>query len=47
VDLLLNDFPELLLGEVFTANNVVFLLAHIENGLVFHSWTGGLPYLSR
>lgn len=47
MDLLLNDSPELLLGEVFTANNMLFLLAHRGVGVVFHSRTQGLPHLSR
>lgn len=47
MDFLLNDSPELLLGEVFTANNVLFLLAYRGCDVGFFSWTGGLPYLSK
>lgn len=47
MDLLLNDSPVLLLGEVFSANNALFLLAQVGIGVVFHSWTGGLPHLSK
>lgn len=35
MDLLLNDSPKLLLGEVFTANNGLFLLAHEGHDVVF------------
>lgn len=35
MDLLQNDSPELLLGEMFTANNVLFLLAYLGHGVVF------------